>query len=90
MCSCIDRINKGLISVNAALDIPQLIDMKTGKTRPGNVAIPVYKLDPRKKGRLPVLLAKYCCFCGQSVLVDGQPDSVPSVPNPPIDEENRA
>lgn len=64
MCDCLDQISAALQPHNADLDIPLRIDLKTGKTLPQSPALRLQKLDPKKRGRLPVLFARYCPFCG--------------------------
>lgn len=63
-CDCIARVNEQLAALNAALDVPLSIDMKTGQTQPPKLTVAVCKRDTKKRGRLPVLFASYCPFCG--------------------------
>jgi len=65
MCECIEQINEALLAYNARLDIPFQINMLTGKERDVvKIPLPLYKLDPKKRARLPVLFAKFCPLCG--------------------------
>lgn len=73
MCDCIDRMNEGLAEHNACLDIPLMMNFKTGETYPSDrVMICCYKIDTKKRGRIPHLFANYCPFCGQAYAVEDQ------------------
>ena len=42
------------------------MNLKTGKQiKPERVQVCIYKLDKKKRGRLPYLPARYCPFCGE-------------------------
>jgi len=56
-CGCISRLNKRLVEHNAIV-MTNLIG------RPRTV-VTLDKLDTKKRGRLPILQASYCPFCGQ-------------------------
>lgn len=65
MCDCIDEINSGLAEHNGKLDVPYIINLKTGKpVLPHRVQIQTYKLETKKRGQVPALCAEYCPFCG--------------------------
>lgn len=65
MCDCIELINEALVKVNAKLDVPFQINMQTGKERDVvRIPLPLYKLNPKKRDRLPVLFARFCPLCG--------------------------
>ena len=64
MCECLDQIVPQLEKLNAGLDCPIRIDRKTGKQRPFIPQVTLFKLDSRKRGRLPVLFCRHCPFCG--------------------------
>lgn len=64
-CDCVDRMNEAMAARNAAIEIGMLIDYATGKLREAPPAIKVYKVDPKRRDRLPTLLATFCPFCGR-------------------------
>lgn len=65
-CDCIDKINEQLADQNAALDIPYIINIKTGKQiLPHVTKVVCYKFDSKKRSKIPHVLARFCPFCGQ-------------------------
>ena len=64
-CDCIKLMNEALEQHNAKLDVPPIVDMKTGKLSGDfRVTVNCFKIDSKKRGRLPTLLAHFCPFCG--------------------------
>jgi hypothetical protein len=56
MCDCVDRLNGKLAEKNAAI--------VTNLFGPARTCVTLYKVDEKKRGRLPVLVASHCPFCG--------------------------
>ena len=63
-CNCIDQVNEALASRNAQLDLGNRVDLRTGKRLEALPDLKLFKIDPKKRGSLPVLFAIYCPFCG--------------------------
>jgi hypothetical protein len=55
-CRCTERVNKTLVESNVQI---RLVD--------GVPVLKMYKIDKNKQGRLPVVAARYCPFCGREV-----------------------
>lgn len=58
MCNCINTTNALLKEHNG-----QLVCTLFGE--PSRVVIETIKLDPKKRGKSPAMLASYCPFCGE-------------------------
>lgn len=66
MCDCIDKCNEALTVHGAELDIPAIVDLRTGlPILPHRTQLLLRKADSKKRGRLPWLAAMFCPFCGQ-------------------------
>lgn len=57
MCNCVDILNKELAAKNAAIVVPLVGPQRT--------FVEMYKLDEKKRGRIPALFAARCPFCGE-------------------------
>lgn len=58
MCDCIQQTNEMLKEHNIRL-------VSTMFAKPEVVVIQTEKIDSKKRGRPPVMLASYCPFCGE-------------------------
>jgi hypothetical protein len=58
MCDCVKEVDAMLRDKNAVLVTTLFGDPK--------VVIQTVKLEPRKRGSLPYMLASYCPFCGEA------------------------
>lgn len=67
MHECFRTINKALEDKNAELDLQQGFNLATGKPTQPRLAVPLRKLDSKKRKSLPVLIVKFCPFCGASM-----------------------
>jgi len=65
-CKCVDLCNEALASQNAELVTELVINFKTGDARL-EMTIPLRKVDPAKKGKLPTLMPTYCPICGKNL-----------------------
>lgn len=63
MCECRESIDKELAASNAKIAAALLIDHCVLNLAPPMIALE--KIDEKKRGRLPNLLATYCPFCGE-------------------------
>lgn len=63
MCNCIAAVDKLLAKENGRIAITmQLVDLKRTRNR---ISIVTQKLNPRKRGNLPPVLATFCPWCGK-------------------------
>ncbi len=67
MCECISRINADLKErgINAAI-ITNIFGTP-------HATISLYKVDDKKRGKLPILMASKCPFCGEKYGVEASP-----------------
>ena len=65
-CECIRLLNETLASRNAVLVVHQSCSIDTGTLGAPMATIAVCPLKLKKRGRLPVLVASFCPFCGRS------------------------
>jgi len=65
MCNCIKAVDDALANTNTMLDIPLMIDFKTGKEKPPRMMIAVCKRDPKKREKAMLMPANYCPCCGE-------------------------
>ncbi len=67
-CKCIELCNKELAKqgCNTRIDIPFIINFKTGKTGPPRCKIATCKADSKKRGPIRTLLAAFCPICGKA------------------------
>lgn len=63
MCDCISTVNEQLREQNA-----MLVFTLFGK--PNRVVIATDKVDSKKRGRAPSMLASFCPFCGEAYSPD--------------------
>lgn len=59
MCNCIERVDEMLKEKNACL----VATISLGNY-PSRVGLMIEKYDPKKRGRLPSMVATFCPFCG--------------------------
>jgi len=67
MCGCRSRVNKDLAEMNARI-ADGFLFTHTGPLARMDLAPPTIvleKIDARKRGKLPNLLAAFCPFCGE-------------------------
>lgn len=57
-CNCIEKVDAKLAEHNVALVTSLFGEPKC--------AVEVYKVDAKKRGKPPVMMASYCPFCGES------------------------
>jgi hypothetical protein len=68
MCNCRERVNKKLAARNAEIAAGFMLTNNDGPTRGMKLSPPMImleKVDAKKRGKLPILVAAYCPFCGK-------------------------
>lgn len=68
MCSCRERVDAKLTERNARIAFGFCASNEDGPTRGMSLSPPMIvleKLDKKKRGSLPTLIASYCPFCGK-------------------------
>lgn len=74
MCDCRAAVNERLVSSNAKIAMGLLFG--EGKLEAAPPMIVLEKADDRKRGRLPVLVATCCPFCGERFSTKSAPDDI--------------
>ncbi len=64
-CDCVTMANKALGDKNAEIEQRTGINFTSGTMYASQPIISTAKLDSKKRGLLPILLASYCPFCGK-------------------------
>jgi hypothetical protein len=67
MCRCREKTNEKLAEYNAQIAVGFTASFEDGPVRKMGLAPPMIeteKLDKKKRGRPPILMASYCPFCG--------------------------
>jgi hypothetical protein len=66
-CKCIDQCNAELkkMGENTQIDVPLMINFKTGKATASQCKIATIKLDSKNRKRAITLMAAFCPMCGK-------------------------
>ena len=72
MCKCIEQFNDELekMGENTRIDVPLLINFKTGKATADKCKIATIKIDSKKRKRMVTLMAAFCPMCGKEYTED--------------------
>lgn len=74
-CTCIADVNKDLAEHNG-----QIVCTMFGTSK---AIVSTYKLDEKRRGKPPIMVASYCPFCGERYALDGPEKPAPSSPDHP-------
>lgn len=74
MCDCRDAVNERLAFSNAKIGMGLLFG--EGRLEAAPPMIVLEKIDDRKRGKLPHLVATCCPFCGERFSTETEPDEV--------------
>lgn len=65
MCNCIAEAEKALKDTNTTLDVPIVINSKSGKISANRLTVTTIKRDMKKREQPSRIFASYCPFCGK-------------------------
>mgnify|MGYP001561093374 CR=1 FL=1 len=65
MCNCIAEIENALKDTNTRLDVPIVLNSKSGELSANRVTITTAKRDQKKRKEASRIFASYCPFCGK-------------------------